>query len=83
MPWLPPVQVTPVIVAVLPFRIQTVDPSERLTLAIWLLCRFENTSESSSVEYWMLFRWHIASLILSAVFELTTVLTVPRCGAVA
>src|SRR5262245_2680163 len=57
MPWLPPVQVAPVIVAVLPFMIQVVDPSERLTFAIWLLCRFENTSESSSFEYWMLFRW--------------------------
>src|SRR6185436_7312952 len=77
MPWLPPVQVAPVIVAVLPFMIQVVDPSERLTFAIWLLCRFENTSESSAIEYWMLFRWHMASLIRSAVFELTTVLPVP------
>ena len=52
------------IVAVLPFMIQIVEPSERLTFAIWLLCRFENTSESSGIEYWMLFRWHMLSLIL-------------------
>src|SRR6185295_17326485 len=77
MPWLPPVQEMPVMVAVLPFRTQTFDPSLRLTLAIWLLCRFENVSVSSSFQYWMLFRWHIVSLIPSAVLEFTTVRPVP------
>ena len=33
----------------MPFKIQTVDPSERFTLAIWLPFSSENTSVSSSI----------------------------------
>ena len=44
-------------VAVVPFRIQTVEPSDRFTFATWLWFRSENTSVSSGCEYWMLLTW--------------------------
>ena len=47
----------------------------RLTLAI-LVGRSENTSVSSSLEYWMLLTWQQTSCPF-AVPELTTVFTVP------
>ena len=62
--------------AVVPFRIQTVEPSDRFTFATWLWFRSENTSVSSGCEYWMLLTWQ-SPVVRSAAWAFTIVRTVP------